>query len=396
MPWQDNSGNNNGPTKGPWGQPPRGGGNGGGNGGGPGNGPGGKRRGDAPDLEELLQATRNRLKRPFPNGGGNGGRGGRVSGPPPAIIFGGGGLVIAILFLLSGLYQVGPQEQGVKTTFGNFAGISDPGLHWRIPIAQGVTLVPVDAQKTAVISGSGSGQENLMLTSDRNIVDVTFTVDYKISRAPTGAGEMPNAAKYIFNIDAPEQMVKAVAESAMRETIGAKELEPIITSGQADVVEQTRQRIQETLNSYDSGIEVLRVNMERPEVPGAVRDAFADVIKARNEKERMINEAQRQANQIIPVAEGEALKIIQEARAYAASVEADSLGQAERFNKIYREYARAPEVTRQRMYLETVESVLDGMNKVIIEDGSSGSGVVPYLPLNELQGSRRSNSGNNQ
>jgi len=257
---------------------------------------------------------------------------------------------------------------------------------------QGVALVPVDKQQTAVIDGSvsagQSAQENLMLTSDRNIVDVNFTVDWKIQRAPVEPGEFPNAAKYIFNVDNPETMVKAVAEAAMRETIGAKKLEPIITSGQAEVVELTRARIQEVLDFYDSGIEILRVNMEKPEVPGAVRDAFADVIKARNEKAQMINEAQRAANQIIPVAEGEAQKVIQEARAYAARVEADSIGQAERFNRIYDEYRRAPQVTRQRMYLETIEDVLGGMNKIIIDE-SAGSGVVPYLPLNELK------SGNN-
>jgi len=373
MPWQDNSGNK-GPSRGPWGQPPRGN-NGGGNRG---------NNGEPPDLEDILQASRQRLKRAFPRGGRGGGGGGL---PLNRGMFGLIGAAILGLWVFSGIYQVGPQEQGVKTTFGKYAGISGPGLHWRAPLIQGVTLVPVDKQQTATISGAGGaagGQENLMLTSDRNIVDVNFTVDWKISRAVPEPGDFPNAAKFIFNIENQEVMVKAVAEAAMRETIGAKELEPIITSGQAEVVEQTRQRIQAVLDLYDSGIEVLRVNMEKPEVPGAVRDAFADVIKARNEKEQMINEAQRAANQIVPVAEGQALKVIEEARAYAARVEADSIGQAERFNKIYDEYRRAPEVTRQRMYLETVEGVLGDMNKIIIDE-SAGSGVVPYLPLNELQ-----------
>ena len=373
MPWQDNSGN-----RGPWGQPPRGSNGGSNNGGRGGNEP--------PDLEDLLQASRQRLNKVFPRGGRGGGGG---EGPPiNRATIGIAGIVVLFLWVVLGIYQVGPQEQGVKTTFGKFSDISGPGLHWRAPLIQGVTLVPVDKQQTATITGSGgsssSVQENLMLTSDRNIVDVSFTVDWKISRDATPEGEFPNAAKFIFNIENPETMVRAVAEAAMRETIGAKQLEPIITSGQADVVEQTRQRIQEVLDSYDSGIQVLRVNMEKPEVPGAVRDAFADVIKARNEKERMINEAQRNANQIIPVAQGEAQRIIQEARSYAARVEADSVGQAERFNKIYEEYRRAPQVTRQRMYLETVEGVLGDMNKIIIDD-AAGSGVVPYLPLNELR-----------
>ena len=367
MPWQNNNDN-----RGPWGQPPRGDDNGG-----RGNGHGG---GEPPDLEDLLNASRQRLKRAFPRGG-NGGRGGGglpFNGPSAGLL----GIGALILFGLAGIYQVGPQEQGVKTTFGEYSGIAGPGLHWRFPIAQGVTLVPVDRQQTVNIGAGAS--ENLMLTSDRNIVDVSFSVDFKIDRAPTPDGQLPNAAKYIFNVENPVRMVEAVSEAAMRETIGAKQLEPIITAGQAEVVSLTRERIQAVLDEYDSGVEILRVNMEKPEVPGAVRDAFADVIKARNEKEQMINEAERQANQIIPVAEGEARKRIEEARAYAASVEADSLGQAERFNKIYLEYARAPEVTRQRMYLETVESVLSDMNKIIV-DSDAGSGVVPYLPLNELQ-----------
>ncbi len=372
MPWQDNSGNK-GPSRGPWGQPPRGQ-----NGGGRGN------NGEPPDLEDILQASRQRLKRAFPRGGGGGGIGGL---PLSRGMMGMIGAAILGLWIFTGIYQIGPQEQGVKTTFGEYAGISGPGLHWLAPLIQGVTKVPVDEQQTATINGDGGGsggRENLMLTSDRNIVDVNFTVDWKISRAVPPAGEFPNAAKYIFNVENPKAMVKAVAEAAMRETIGAKELEPIITSGQAEVVEQTRLRTQEVLDLYDSGIEILRVNMEKPEVPGAVRDAFADVIKARNEKEQMINEAQRAANQIIPVAEGLAQQAIEEARAYAARVEADSIGQAERFNKIYTEYSRAPEVTRQRMYLETVEGVLGGMNKIIIDE-QAGQGVVPYLPLNELK-----------
>ena len=382
MPWQDNSGKGGGrgPVRGPWGQPPRppGGGDNG-----SGKGPG--RGGEPPDLDELLRASKQRLKRAFPGGGGSGGGQG-FQWSPQMGAFAGIGLVV--LWAISGIYQVGPQEQGVTTTFGKYAGLTGPGLHWRAPMIQGVKLVPVDKQQTATINGAAASgaasQENLMLTSDRNIVDISFTVDWKISRASAPDGELPNAAKFIFNIEEPEEMVKAIAEAAMRETIGAKELEPIITSGQADVVEQTRLRIQETLDFYNSGIEVLRVNMEKPEVPGAVRDAFADVIKARNEKDRMVNEAQRTSNQIIPVAEGDALKIIQEARAYSARVEADSVGQAERFNKIYEEYRRAPQVTRQRMYLETVESVLGGMNKIIIDKKASG-GVVPYLPLNELK-----------
>lgn len=380
MPWQDNSGN-----RGPWGQPPRGGNN---NGSGPGRGGQGRGGGEPPDLEDLLQASRQRLKRALP-GRRDGGRGPQFSAPALGFF----AIVLLGLWFLSGIYFVQPGQQAVKTTFGEYAGISGEGMGWRARFIQGVTIVPVDMQQTAEISGSaaaGGAPENLMLTSDRNIVDVSFTVDWKIRRGAVADGELPNAAKFIFNIESQDAMVRAVSEAAMRETIGSKRLEPIITSGQAEVVEQTRARIQEVLDFYGSGIEILRVNMEKPEVPRAVRDAFADVIKARNEKEQMINEAERNANQIIPVAEGEAQRILEEARAYAARVEEDSIGQAERFNKIFDEYRQAPEVTRQRMYLETVEGVLGDMNKIIV-DQSAGSGVVPYLPLNQLQ--RQQNQG---
>jgi membrane protease subunit HflK len=378
MPWTDNSGssgnggNGRGPTRGPWGQPPRGGG---------GNQGGGRGSGEPPDLEELLQASRQRLKRAFPQRGGRSGGGGAPGIELNPRTFGLGLAGLALLWGLAGIYQIGPTYQGVKTTFGKYSGISGPGLHWRAPLIQGVTKVGVEDQRTAVIDGGDS--QNLMLTSDRNIVDVSFTVNWKIKAEPPEPGQLPNAAKFVFNIEDPDSLIRNVAESAMRETIGAKQLEPILTSGQAEVVSQTTRRIQEVLDSYDSGMEVIRVNMERPDVPGSVRDAFADVIKARNEKTQMINEAERTANQIVPVAEGDAQRMVEEARAYAARVESEAIGEAERFNKIFEEYRRAKDVTKQRMYLETMEQVLGPMNKVMIDD-QAGKGVVPYLPLDQL------------
>jgi membrane protease subunit HflK len=393
MPWNENSGGGNrggggGPTRGPWGQPPKGPNGGGGNQGGGG-------RGEPPDLEELLQASRQRLKRAFPQRGGPGGGGGRsVQLTPRSLMFGGIGLVF--LLFLSGWNQVGPQEQAVKTTFGKFSGVFGPGFHWRMPFVQSFRNVPVLKQSSVTVGGSGQGEgENLMLTSDRNIVDVTFRVDWKIKEGVPESGPWPNAAKFIFNIkdDEAEALIASVAESAMRETIGAKPLEPIITSAQAEVAEQTRQRLQAVLDSYDTGIEIIRVNLIRAAVPAAVRDAFADVIKARTEKEQVINEAQKAANQIVPVAEGEAQRMIEEARAYAARVESEAMGEAQRFNKVFEEYRRAKDVTKQRMYLETMESVLGGMNKIMIDE-DAGKGVVPYLPLNELTRQPQSDGSN--
>jgi len=382
MPWHDNSGNgsgdvnkNDGPVRGPWGQPP----NNGGSQGRP-NGQRPRRPGnEPPDLEELLEASRQRLKRAFPRrGGGAGGGGGdfKLSAP----IFGGAAVVLAIIYGLTGLYQVEAQQQAVVTTFGQYSTISGPGLHWHAPVIQAVDVVPVQAERTTTIPGSG--QENLMLTSDRSIVNVTFQINWKVKEV-NDPGGLPNPAKYIFNIEDPEGTVRAVAEAAMRETIGGKELDGIITSGQAEIREQTLERIQQTLDTYDAGIEVIRVNLDRPEAPSSVREAFVDVVKARNDRERVINEAEREANQIIPVAQGEAQKMIQEAQAYAATTLAEAQGEAGRFNKIYEEFQKAPDVTRDRMYLETTEKILKDMNKIVVDQGA-GSGVVPYLPLNEL------------
>ncbi len=392
MPWQDNSGNgnsdNNDNGSGPWGQPPR---NGSGGSNGSGNRPRRPNRGndgDPPDLEELLEASRERLKRAFPRRGGRGGSsggGGEFAITTPMLV--GAFMVLALLWAAAGIYQVGTEQQAVRTTFGKFSGINGPGLKWHAPFAQNYELVDVLNQRDSYIGYIGentsSPTENLMLTSDRNIVDISFTVNWKIRQSATPEGELPNAAKYVFNIDNPEEAVKSVAEAAMRETIGGEELDPIITSGQQRVNDQTRLRIQEVLDEYDSGIEVLRVNIGRPEPPADVRDAFVDVVRAGNEKDQLINEATRDSNRIVPVAEGQAQKVLQEALAYSAQVEAEAIGRAERFNKIYEEYVKAPQVTRQRMYLETTEKVLAGMNKVVIDE-QAGSGIVPYLPLNEL------------
>ena len=387
MPWHDNSGNgsdhNDGPTQGPWGQPPRG------NGSKRPSGRPGRGGGDTPDLDELLEASRQRLRRAFPRRrggrGGGGGDGGEFVVTPPMLV---GGLLLLIGFwAFSGIYFVNPTQVAVRTTFGKYSGLDGPGPGWRAPFIQGVQMVNVEDQRTTFVGYAGqntsSPVENLMLTSDRNIVDISFTIDWKISQEAVEPGDLPNPAKYVFNLDNPEKAVLHVAEAAMRETIGGKELDPIITSGQADVNEQTRQRIQNNLDEYQSGIEVLRVNVGRPEPPNAVREAFVDVVRAGNQKDQLINEAQRDANQVVPVAEGQAQKILQDALAYKAQVEADALGQADRFNKIYEEYKKAPEVTRRRMYLETVEKVLPRLNKVVVDE-QAGTGIVPYLPLNEL------------
>ena len=382
MPWSDNSGNGGGrgPTRGPWGQPPRKNG-GGGNGGG---------RGDPPDLEELLQASRQRLKRAFPRGGGGKGGGG---GPQfSARTFGLAFVALVGLWGVSGFYTVDTDELGVVTTFGKYDTITTPGLHWHIPSPiQNARMEKVTTLKsTSIPEGSGNrtgSGEGLMLTGDKNIVDVAFIVQWRI-KADVGVGDggdLPGVAQYIFNIDNPENLVRAVGEAAIREVVGRNELDFVQTDGRAVVAEETRSLMQEALDLYNSGIEITAVNLEPTEPPTAeVNAAFLDVEAAKQDREQYINTARAYANRVVPEARGEAQRIIENANAYASQVTAEARGQAERFDNILTEYAKAPEVTRQRMYLETVEQVLGDMNKIIIEN-EAGNGVVPYLPLNELQ-----------
>ena len=375
MPWQDNSGN-----RGPWGQPPRGN-----NGGSNNNGRGGG-RGEPPDLEDLLQASRQRLKRAFPGGGG---RGPNINSTMIGLI----GVGILVLWLFSGLYQVNPGERAVVTTFGEYTRIEAQGLKWRIPFpVQNVEIVPVDAERQTEIGFRGDtvnrGQEalseSLMLTGDKNIADVTFSVNWNVDTSAVADDDLPGPAKFIFNVESPDNVVRAVAEAAMREVVGGNTLQPLITSGRTLVEDDTMRLMQEALDSYESGIRIIRVNYGRADAPPQVREAFLDVFNAGSEAESKINEAQRYFNEKIPRARGEAQQILENSRAYAARVTEDARGQAERFNQIYGEYRNAPDVTRQRMYLETVESVLADMNKIIIDEQSSSSGVVPYLPLTEL------------
>ncbi|MEM9284500.1 MAG: FtsH protease activity modulator HflK [Pseudomonadota bacterium] len=369
MPWTDKpSGSQN---SGPWGRPEGSNGTGGGPRGG---------RGGAPDLEELLRSGRERFGR---GGGGGGGTGAQVSPPSGRVI----GLVLFValaLYAFSGLYQVAPGSRGVVTTFGNFSGLTDPGLNWHAPQPfQSVDVVAVEEDRPVRIGGSSN--RTSMLTSDLNIVDVGLQVNYRVKSDATWdptTGELPNAAKFLFSIEDPDDAVKISAEAALREVVGANDFEPIISSGRRIVNEQTASILQGILDSYDSGIEVIRVNFGQADPPQRVIPAQRDVIDANSEAEQQVNEATGYANRKVPVAEGEARQIVLDAEAYAADVVAQARGDAARFNAIYEEYVKAPEVTRQRMYLETMESVLGDMNKVLIDDDAGGT--LPYLNVNEL------------
>lgn len=387
MPWQDNSGNRGGGGgRGPWGQPPRGGNGGSNNGGG---------RNEPPDLEDLLQASRQRLKRAFPRGGRGGGGGGFQLNKGTAGLIGG---ALLLLWGASGIYQVAPEELAVVTTFGDYADVKGPGLHWHIPVpVQNVVKQPALALQDMQIPATGrrSSQlpEGLMLTGDKNIVDIAFTVQWRIKSAlvPEQGQELPGVAQFTFNIDDPESLVRMTGEAAMREVVGRNTLDYVQTAGRDEVASQTQELMQSALDAYEAGIQIDLVNLTLAEPPtDEVNEAFRDVQAAEQNQATVIQQARQYTNQVVPEARGEAQRILEEAGAYAAERTADARGQAARFNEIYSEYAQAPDVTRQRMYLETVEKVLGDMDKIIVEDGA-GSGVVPYLPLDQLNRRQRAN-----
>ncbi len=378
MPWSNQSGggNNGG---GPWGQ--RGGSGGGGPwGGGSGGGSGGSGGGSPPALEEILRRSQDRLKNLMP-GGSLGGRG---------LIF--GVLALIAIWLLTGWYIVRPNEVGLNLRFGQFIGKTGEGLNYNWPYPIGGVIKP---QVTNVITTevgfrtvesvrtsrqSDVGEESLMLTGDENIVDIDVIVQWQIDPA--------TPENYVFNIQDPPGTVKAVAESAMREIIGRRNIQPVLTTDRSVIETETRQLMQETLDTYNAGVQIRLVQLQKVDPPQQVIDAFRDVQAARADQERLRNEAQTYANRVVPEARGRAAQLVQGAEAFKDQTVAEALGQASRFNAVYEQYRAAPGVTRERLFLETMERVLGGTDKIIL-DGAGGQGVVPYLPLNELQQPRR-------
>jgi membrane protease subunit HflK len=362
MPWSNQGGGSGG---GGWQGP-------GGNGGGPwGSGPGGGGGGGKPpDLETLIRNMQDKGKRFMPGGFG-GGRG-------IMLIVG----VLVIVWLLSGFYRVLPDEQGVELVFGKWTATTQPGLNYNWPTPIGAIYTPkVTRIERTEIGYRGDGNrdmpvEGLMLTGDENIIDVQFTVFWRIN----------DAGQYLFKVRNPVDIVKDVSESAMRQVIGQTALASALAEGRGRVEEETLALIQQILDDYGAGIEIRQVELQKVDPPAAVIDAFRDVQAARADQERFINEAQAYQNSIVPVARGEAQKIIQEAEAYKQQVTNNAEGTASRFLAVYNEYKLSKDVTQRRIYLETMEQILSNMNKIIIDSGAVGSqGVVPYLPLDQLQ-----------
>jgi membrane protease subunit HflK len=310
--------------------------------------------------------------------------GGLGSGRGVLVVFG----ILLAVWLASGFYRVGADEQGVVLRFGRWERTEPPGLRYHLPSPIETALLPKVTRVNRIEIGyrsSGEGgrrgdrdvpDESLMLTGDENIIDIDFTVFWLIK----------DAGQFLFKIRDPEVTVKKAAESAMREVIGRTELQPALTEARQQIETSTRQLLQAMLDEFSAGVSITQVQLQKADPPAPVIDAFNDVQRARADRERLRNEAEAYRNDITPRARGEAERLIQEASAYREQVVSLADGDADRFRKTYDAYLLAKDVTARRMYLETMEEVLRGAHKVIVDsETGAGQGVVPYLPLTPLQ-----------
>jgi membrane protease subunit HflK len=365
MPWQNQGGGG-----GPWGS---------GGGGSPwGRGGGGMQ---PPDLEDLIRKGQDRFKKMMP--------GGAASPRAVALVV----LAAIIVWGVTGFYRVNPDEQGVALVFGRWVETTQPGLQWNWPAPIGSVERPqVTRQnrvevgfRTGLVPGRGDSKrdipaESLMLTGDENIIDIQSVVYWVIK----------DAGQFLFNIRNPEAAVKSASEAAMREIMGKTAFEFARTQGRGKIQEDSKKLIQQILDMYGSGILITQVEIQKVDPPAKVIDAFRDVQAARADKERAVNEAQAYFNEQTQRAEGEAERLVREAEAFKEARIAESAGASQRFLAVYEQYKSAKDVTMRRMYLETMEDILSGMDKVIIDPSGTGSGgVVPYLPLQELTNKRR-------
>ncbi|MGO9485525.1 MAG: FtsH protease activity modulator HflK [Rhodomicrobium sp.] len=366
MPWSQNGGGWKGGAGGPWGQGPAGG-------------------GPSPDLEEILRRSQDKLRQAVPGGVGY------------------LGTLIILLIMVAGIgyfgftVRINPDERAVVLRFGKFDRELSNGINFRWPYpVEEVTVIPFTRQNRVEVgfSTATSGpygslrnpnkpEESLMLTGDENIVDVNFAVFWNVK----------DASAYLFNVRNPgtnpdaNANVKAVSESSMREVIGQNDIQPILTKSRQEIEESVKALIQRTLDSYKAGIQITQVNLQKVDPPsgGDVIAAFRDVQAARADQDRARNEAETYANRVIPEARGKSQQILQDAQGYREQAVAEAKGRTQRFLKVYEEYQKAPDVTRRRMYIETMERVLGGMDKIILDEKSNASSVIPYLPLGDLQ-----------
>jgi modulator of FtsH protease HflK len=361
MPWTNQSGGGGGPWGGgqsPWGRPSQG-----------------------PKVEDIIKRSQDKLRSILPGGFG--------SRPGLIIIV----IVALALWALSGFYQVQPDELGVVLRFGAVDRIAFPGLRYHIPAPVESVERPKVTRVNRVEIGFRLGdngrtvqdlpRESLMLTGDENIVDINFTVFWVIK----------DAQKYLFNIRDPDATVKAAAESAMREVIGHTEIASAFAEGRAKIEIDTQKLLQEILDYYDSGIDITQLQLQKVDPPPPVIEAFRDVQSAKIDFTRFQNEADAYQNDVVPQAQGEAARIVQEAEAYKAQIVNQAQGDAQRFISVYNAYAKAPDVTARRLYIDTMQTILKSANKIILDRAASSSGVLPYLPLPQIKGASPSTAG---
>ncbi|MSR16317.1 MAG: FtsH protease activity modulator HflK [Methylococcaceae bacterium] len=334
---------------------------------------------DVPELDEMIKALQKKLEKLFGNGGGS-------SNGDNNSLKGLGLLVIGagVVWSLSGFYIVDEGNHGVETRFGRYIGTTQAGLNWHLPAPiEQVNLVNVKQQRFIEVGyrSNGSGdlvnggsvpKEALMLTKDENYVDVRLAVQYQVK----------DAKAFIFNVENPAATLKHVTESAQRGVIGGSTMDFVLTEGRSEIVAQIKKEIQDVMDSYKSGVQVTSVNLQDAQPPEQVQNAFADAIKAREDEQRLINEAQAYANDVIPKARGAAARKTQEAEGYKEQVIAQAQGETSRFSQLLTEYTKAPDVTRKRLYIDAMESVLSSTNNVII-DVKNGNNMM-YLPLDKM------------
>ncbi len=329
------------------------------------------------EIDEIVRKGQEQLRAIMGGKGGGGKRGG--DGAPSGFGRGGIGLFLigaAVLWTFNSFYRVDTSEQSVELLFGKYSQTGTEGLNfapWPVVTKE---ILPVTSENTENI-GVGSGRGNdagLMLTGDENIVDVDFQVVWNID----------DPRKFLFNLASPRETIRAVSESVMREIIARTNLTPILTTGKGAIQVELALLIQQTLDSYDSGVNIVRVNFDKADPPELVRDAFREVQAAEQRRDTLEKQADAYANTKVAAARGEAAQLMERAEGYRSQTVNQAEGEASRFKAVFSEYEKAPEVTRKRLYLETMEKVLGDVNKVIMDNNGTGQGVVPYLPLNEL------------
>jgi membrane protease subunit HflK len=345
-----------------------------------------------PEIEEIMKKGQEQLRvllggrgRGNGGGGGDGGQNGNPMGPlftKQGLLL--GALVAAGLWSYASFYTVRPEERSVELFLGEFTAVGNPGLNFAPwPLVHAEIVQVTGERQTDIGTGRGGTLDNgLMLTRDQNIVDIEFQIVWNIS----------NPADFLFNLAEPTETVRAASESAMRDIIARSELAPVLNRDRGVIASDLRSAVQGTLDSYAAGINVVRVNFDKADPPREVIDSFREVQAAQQERDRLEKEADAYANRATAAARGESARLGEESEAYRAQVVNNAEGEASRFLAVYEEYVKAPEVTRRRMYLETMEKVLGDMNKVILDgvsgSGAGGQGVVPYLPLNALNNSQ--------